>query len=310
MAGAVLYGAAVLLTNPQAIWSAISQLDARMLAWVVILLGLNYGFRFARWQYYLETLGYRVGLGRSLACYLGAFAFTTTPGKAGEAVRSLYLKVDGVRYADSLAALFTERLLDVLALVLLATSVALLFPAAGWTIGLTAVLVLATVIIIHSPKFHAVAERWLSGRPQGMLVRLSASFMHLLKTASALLRLPRLIGGLGIGIVAWACEGIIFYLILDSMDVLVSPTVALGIWAVSMLVGAISFLPGGLGGTEAAMASLLIIVGTDGPTAVAATMTYRICTLWVAVALGLLIVANLEIDPVREGARPATDNRD
>ena len=60
-----------------------------------------------------------------------------------------------------------------------------------------------------------------------------------------------------------------------------------------MLAGALSFLPGGLGGTEVVMGGLLIAFGADGATAVAITLLCRLATLWFAVALGGLAVAVL-----------------
>lgn len=293
--GMVLYAAAIVITQPQAILGALRGLDPRLLLLIAGLLAVNYGLRFVRWQYYLAVSGYRVPHGRSLACYLGAFAFTTTPGKAGEAVRSVYLKRDGVRYVDSLAALFTERLLDVLALVILAMFIVLAFAAVTWTIAATSGLLLVTILVIRSPALQANAQARLERGPGGFVSRVGIHFIALLRSAERLFRLPRLAIGLGLGVVAWLAEGVIFYLILTSMDVAIAPTLAVGLWSVSMLVGAVSFLPGGLGATEATMGSLLLLVGVDGATAVAATLTYRVCTLWVAVALGLVIITRLEL---------------
>jgi uncharacterized protein (TIRG00374 family) len=55
-----------------------------------------------------------------------------------------------------------------------------------------------------------------------------------------------------------------------------------------MLIGAISFLPGGLGGAEVTMTALLMLNGMDNGAAVAATLLIRLTTLWFAVVLGLL----------------------
>ena len=60
---------------------------------LVLLMSLtNYGLRFIRWQGYLQTLGYPIAWRPSLKIYLAGFALTTTPGKAGEALR--VIKVD------------------------------------------------------------------------------------------------------------------------------------------------------------------------------------------------------------------------
>ena len=63
---------------------------------------------------------------------------------------------------------------------------------------------------------------------------------------------------------------------------------AVFIYALSMLVGGLSFLPGGLGSAEAVMIALLILKGMAMPTAVAATVFIRLATLWFAVLIGLL----------------------
>ena len=57
-----------------------------------------------------------------------------------------------------------------------------------------------------------------------------------------------------------------------------------------MLIGAISFLPGGLGGAEVTMTALLMLNGMDNGAAVAATLLIRLTTLWFAVVLGLLVM--------------------
>jgi len=68
---------------------------------------------------------------------------------------------------------------------------------------------------------------------------------------------------------------------------------AVGIYAVAVLVGALSFLPGGLGSTEAVMTTLLVAHGTSFGDAVFVTLACRIVTLWLAVVLGWVAVLSL-----------------
>jgi uncharacterized protein (TIRG00374 family) len=51
-------------------------------------------------------------------------------------------------------------------------------------------------------------------------------------------------------------------------------------------VGALSFLPGGLGSTEAVMTTLLVAHGFAVGNAVLVTLVCRLVTLWLAVLLG------------------------
>jgi uncharacterized protein (TIRG00374 family) len=70
---------------------------------------------------------------------------------------------------------------------------------------------------------------------------------------------------------------------------------AILIYAATTVAGALSFLPGGLVVTEAAMTLLLVQAarGVDEPTAVAATLLIRLSTLWFAVVIGLIALTAL-----------------
>ncbi len=290
-----VYGAAIAIGNPSEVWKAVSSISEIM--WIVVfaLLLFSYAMRFWRWQKYLKCLGYRVPTKRSLAYYLGGFAFTTTPGKAGEAIRSLYLKNDGVAYTSSLAAFFAERFIDVIVLVLLAASVALDYESARWPVAIMATAAILALPIIHNPRFHRFLEAWIDRLIPGKSRNMGSQFTRMLRSSSSLLRMKTLFAGLALGFVAWWAEGLILYIILASMQSNLSPLLVVSIWATSMLAGAASLLPGGLGSTEAVMSGLLILVGIDAPIAIAATVAYRVTTLWLAVVIGLTIISVLEL---------------
>ncbi len=259
---------------------------------------LSFGLRFARWHYYQHHLGHHLGIVHSTLCYLGGFAFTTTPGKAGEAVRSIYLKRVGISYSESLAMLFTERLLDLAAMIILAMEAAYAFPSVRWPVLIMGVIMVLLLPTIHSTRLRdwlgKASEATTPGATPNRLRRAGRHLANLLQWSSRLLQSRVLYGGLTLGVIAWGAQGLAFYLVLDYLGAGVGMVVAIGIYAVSMLAGAVSFLPGGLGTTEAVMGILLLLIGIDTPTAVAATLICRLTTLWFAVAIGLLALAILE----------------
>jgi uncharacterized protein (TIRG00374 family) len=91
--------------------------------------------------------------------------------------------------------------------------------------------------------------------------------------------------------VSWGAEGCGLYVITQSLDLPVSLPHAVGIYALAMLGGAASLVPGGLGGAEAVMAGLLAASGAGLPEAVAATLICRAATLWFAILLGMIAMA-------------------
>ena len=100
---------------------------------------------------------------------------------------------------------------------------------------------------------------------------------------------PRLLGvATVISVIAWGAEALAFYWMLGWLGADISLSFAIFVYALAMLAGALSFLPGGLGGAEAVMASLLVLKGMTMPAAIAATVFIRLATLWFAVVIGLV----------------------
>ncbi|UCE88336.1 MAG: UPF0104 family protein, partial [Pseudomonadota bacterium] len=130
-------------------------------------------------------------------------------------------------------------------------------------------------------------------RPRTRRRRFIGHLANLLETAHDLLELKPLYTGLAVGIVAWWIQGFAFYYILDTLGLPLPLATALAIYAVSLLAGAISFIPGGVGSTEAVMALLLLASGADQTLALSAPLISRLSTLWFAVALGMLATAKL-----------------
>jgi uncharacterized protein (TIRG00374 family) len=65
------------------------------------------------------------------------------------------------------------------------------------------------------------------------------------------------------------------------------PADAIFIYAAGTLVGSLSFLPGGLGGTEGTIIWLLTESGVAAGTSVTIALVVRLATLWLALLIGL-----------------------
>jgi len=230
LAAMAIYGGSVIVTDLNAAGASIAKLGIAGWAIVLGLSLVNYGLRFVRWEIYLSRLNSQIPALQSLAYYIGGFAFTTTPGKAGEAVRSLYLKRHGVAYVHSLAAFFTERFVDLVAMVLLALAAALTFPEYQWPVLVITVLVIALLPLIHAKSFHTFLGRQLSKLPSEKLRSIGSRLLDLLRSASTLLRSGPLYAGVALALIAWGAEGVAFHVILEALDV----NTSLGLRSVSI----------------------------------------------------------------------------
>lgn len=261
-----------------------------------VILGLlalslvNYLFRFLRWARYLYLLDARVPWRINLAAYFSGFALTTSPGKLGETLRSVLLKPRGVPVPASLAAFFAERVSDLMAVVLLAGIGLWEYAPARPVVGGALLLVFTALLLAQWRALLLAVERWAAPQVRGwarLLARLCAVVLHFRRCFT----LPVMAMGLTLGIVAWLAEGIGFWWLLAALGHPLPVATALFVYAFAMLVGGLSFLPGGLGSSEATMIGLLSLYGLPEAAAATATLICRLATLWFAVALGAVFLA-------------------
>ncbi|WP_373066957.1 YbhN family protein [Thioalkalivibrio sp.] len=285
-----LYLGVVLWAGADEVWRALKLVGA---GGVLLALGLslvNYSLRFTRWQLYLRTLGHAVPTRASLHIYVAGFALTTTPGKAGEALRGVLLKRRRVPYPDSFAAFVSERLSDLIAVVLLSMLGLTLVTQGTWLIAAGAAFILAALVVLSWRRPLAWLQR-ISDRPGRRLWRSLHHIATILLQARRCHRPALLAAATALSVIAWSAEALAFWWILNAMGFEVSFAFAAFVFALAMLAGALSFLPGGLGGTEAVMVGLLLWADMPPADAIAATMLIRFTTLWFAVILGLIALA-------------------
>ena len=251
---------------------------------------VNYGLRFIRWQGYLAALGHPMPPAPSGAIYLSGFAFTTTPGKAGELLRGVFLVNHGMPMLRAAAAFLSERLSDLVAVVLISLPGLALLPRGLPVVaaGVVAVVGLGLTLGLADRLDH-LARRLEAGR--GGFLRAGARKIALLLFEARRCHSPgQTLTATLLSLLAWSAEATAFYLVLRWLGIETGLWYAMSVYALAMLAGALSFLPGGLGGAEAVMVAMLIFKGAPEPLAVAATIVIRLTTLWFAVALGLVTV--------------------
>lgn len=276
----LLYVGMVMMADWGAFCVAISALPAVLWGQVVALSLLSYLLRFARWHVFLQSFKLRIPVLRSLEIYLAAFALTLTPGKSGETVRSVYLSSYSATYQQSLGAFVAERLLDLLAVGLLASIAVSMFPEHwGWAASVIIGCVIGAILL--RSRLLAIALNKLA---KGSLGKHASSAIA---SIGFLLSGRRLAFAAPISLLAWSAQGFSLYLIVNALgyDLLVVNIMA--IYCLSILTGAASFIPGGLGATEAAIVLLLSASGVSQSDAIAASLISRGLTLWLAVGVGV-----------------------
>lgn len=288
----------VAIMGAVAVWRGADNIMAHVLSvpgWVIAaLLGLsvfNYALRAMRWHYFSLNLGVKVPFWQNATIFVGGFALTTTPGKAGEALR-LWLIEKGYGYGYSkVTPLFvSDRLSDMLAILVLCVAGVGAFSAyANW---IFAIAVGMTLVMI--PFLRPATLDWVVNRLWGLVgqrkPRLFAKLRAALRGTAALFT-PKLFGvGFALAVVGWLAEAWSFQLLLAALGHEVTLLQAMFVFTFALIAGTLSMMPGGLGGAEAVMMALLTSLGVEFDAALAATVIIRLTTLWFSTALGFAVL--------------------
>jgi uncharacterized protein (TIRG00374 family) len=279
--------------DASAVFSALSRFPPLLIVPVVLLTAWNYTLRWLRWNYYLRVLGVTgVSARDSALVFLSGFAMGLTPGKSGELTKSYWLREiagpDRAPLARTAPIIFAERLVDGIAMLLLAASGLVTFRF-GVTalLGVAALAIGAVGVIQARPLVHVVLGV-LERKPRTK--RAAEVLETAYDSARELLSWRRLALAVAVGVLSWGGECLALYLIVlglgagASLELLNQSTFAL---AAGSLVGSASLLPGGIGAAEGTVAAVLDLVARQPrDVAAAATLLIRVCTLWFGVALG------------------------
>lgn len=286
------------MNDGQKILAGINQVGISGILFLCSISLSNYFLRYIRWYWMLRHLGEKPAFGDGLVCYWAGFALSTTPGKAGETIRCLYFNIrHGVSNTHSFAAFLLDKLTDLMPALLISSAALFYFPHLRW-IGWSAllvVIVIVIVLVIYKPiLFLAVSARMEKMSPHALRIFFGSAPGFFEKSAS-LLQMKIFLPAAALGLVSWSAEAYGFSWLATLLGAQADATVLMGIFALAMIAGIVT--PGGLGGTEVVMASLLIAVGLDASAAFVVSLICRIATLWLSIIVGLLSMLWLEYRP-------------
>jgi glycosyltransferase 2 family protein len=235
-----------------------------------------------------RAFGIAAPAARQLLYFFGGFALTVTPGKVGEVVRLWLLhRHHGVSYTRSMPLLAADRVMDMVAICLLALVGAALTSR---YLLVTAVLAAACAGLLaalsHAPLLlHLLdwSERRIRRAP-GLFARAR----EVCATLPAIGRPAVLVPSLALSCLGWLAECLVLLLVLHALGSAVSLGGSMLVFCLAAVAGAVSLLPGGLGAADLSLLGLLRLVEVPEASAIVATILVRLATLWFAVVLGVL----------------------
>lgn len=300
--GLAVYAALALWADLEGLGEALGAIPWWAPAAACALSLLNYLVRFPRWQRYLALTGSEVRGWTSLRIYLAGLSLTVSPGKVGEAMKSWLLRAeDGTPIARSAPIVLAERLTDLLGFLVL---IAVTSTAAdhAWISGAALALTAALLVLVGSRGAARLATGIVGRLP--LIGSMAGRLDESLEASRRLLSPRELPLATALATLGWFLECVACWIIARSvLPPGIGPVEGLGLaevtyaFALSAVAGAVVVIaPGGLGVTEGLLTGLLetgyraanVAALPVRGAALSVTLVTRLCTLWFAMAVGLV----------------------
>lgn len=288
---ALVYAVLAALTDARQVADSLRGFPLSALATMVTLTLGCYLTRSVRWYLLMRVMERPMGARDAIYVQLSGMTMTVTPGKVGEVLKGfLSREITGLPMASGVSLVFGERLADVVAVVALSFGAIGIFADTASGLGFAVAALVVGIALLTSGRAHRLALDVAARQPWMSAHHESASTVS--RTIRTVLGPRPLVVSVLLSVVAWGLEGVAFWVCITAMGFEgLTLGAAVAVYAISTLIGAFTFLPGGIGLTEASMAGLLIAAGMNGADASAATLLIRLVTMWFGVALGWAVLA-------------------
>lgn len=266
-------------------------------------------FRFLEWHYYLGVIDARdrISLKDSVIIFVASFSFVVSPGKAGELLKSVLLRLRaGVPVARSAPVVIAERVVDGLAVIVILL-LTLVFAESRLQLG--EYRVISQTIIFTSAGLIGFGLIAVQIRPLAyfcldivkrlpVLWRLHDSLREFYESSREVFKLKHIIPTTLMGIGVYLSTSTGFLIVLYGFGLEITGTLvlqAMFIVGVVSAIGALSFVPNGAGVSEISNTLMLtIIVAPSNPemtpaVAAAVSLIQGFFHKWFRVVVGMLV---------------------
>jgi len=268
--------------NLLAVFNKISALHI-IIAFGFVLLSLF--FEFLRWEFYLAQLKIKLSRGKSLQVFLSGLSMGFLPAKSGELLRYYLMKRNKVPYKKTVPIHFISNI-TVLLVVLAFSSPFLILYTNMLVFYITIILIFTA---FFSFRFPIIYLKTISAIQKLVNLKLFSDLKKSILYSKKLLGIRELFISISLTFIYYGMMGIVFFLISSNFEMDIPWYLAFAIYSLSLIIGVLSMLPGGIGAVEGSSIALLMN-HMDGSSAVVLVMLMRILTLWLTIFIGIIAV--------------------
>ena len=283
-----IYAIFLFISDFSIISEKISNFKINYLPLILFLVSASWTPLFIKWHFLLKNCEIHVPLKKSILVFLSGPAFEITPGQIGALVKSQILKTSSnIPRTKTVPIIVVEKVYDLIGAVL-ASIIGIAILGMEPYLIIIAILVLVTIFffVYYRPASEIFFKQITKRKFFSKYVENISDFYEIVhkstnvKVATICILLA---------LTYWFMVSAAAYYTLIAFDInILDYLKVLAIYATSTLLGAISFIPAGIGITEGSIAGLFTLNGIDVSTALILSVMIRVLTLWYTVGVGFV----------------------
>ena len=282
-----LYVVFLILSDFKQVYEKFYMLKSEYLLPIIILAPSSWLILFLRWHLLLKNSNINIPKKESLKINLAGYALSITPGKVGEFFKAHFMKTKfGVPQKQIIPIVVAEQFYTLLGLTLVGIIGIWYFEFGLYVMVITASIVILAFITLSSSFVFQKFTKLLPKIP--FLSKYAEPIVESRSIIKASLRGKIFFYATALSFLFWMVESIIVYFVVLSFDLTLEFFNVTSIYATSILLGLVSFLPLGIGVVEGSLAGFFTIHGIDMSTALILVIMIRIFTRWYGVSVGLV----------------------
>ena len=283
-----IYAIFLFLSAFSIISEKISNFKINYLPLILLLVSVSWIPIIIKWHFLLKNCELDVPLTKSIAVFFAGIAFEITPGQIGTLMKSQILKTScNIPRTKTVPIVVVEKMYDLIGAIL-ASIIGIVILGMDFYLIIIAILFLAVIFFFmyYRPASEIFFKRITKTKFFSKYVENISEFDTIIQKSTNVKMATICIL---LAITYWLIIGSAVYCTLIAFDInALDYLKVLAIYATSALLGAISFIPGGIGVTEGTLTGLLTLEGIGVSTALILSVMIRIFILWYPVCLGFI----------------------
>lgn len=241
-------------------------------------------------KYLLKKLDIDISIKSSFMVFLGGYSMIMTPGGVGLIIKSYLIeKKYGHKISKSIPLIFAERFFDVLAVqIIILMTIFVFFLEISIILSIICISVLSlAVFLIKKKKFNYIIIKIV--KKLKILDDNQNEQKKFLEGLQIIFELKLFLKILSVITAIVFFEGIIFYLSFQIFGINIGYIESIQTYYTSMLLGALTLLPAGIGAIEGIFVILLSEKNTALHLATSVILFMRFISVWLLSAIGIII---------------------